>query len=98
MFGNVRRAGAREAKARVEAWTRERFALGPDAVVEAAQFACQTPGGPPVETVVVFEEGDGVRHRFKLFKPMHAVVEDDLPFRWLKPALVDEDGLGLACC
>lgn len=98
MFGNIRRPGARAAQARVEAWTRARFALAPEATVLAIELACRIPGCPPVETVVTFWEGEGARYRFKLFKPLADVAEDDLPFRWLKPALLDEDELGLSCC
>lgn len=96
VFGNVR--GRIAAQARVEAMTRERFGLGPAAVVMAAELACQVPGCPPIETVVAFWDEDGVRYRFKVFKPIAAVDGDDIPFAFLKPALVDEEELGLACC
>ena len=98
MFGNIRRPEVRGAQARLEAWTRERFGLPPAAMVIAAELACRTPGCPPVETVVMFWEADDARHRFRLFKPMAEVTEADLPYRWMKPALLDEDALGLACC
>jgi len=96
VFGNVRRRIA--AQARVEALTRARFGLGPADLVMAAEVACVVPGCPPVETVVAFEDGDGVAYRFKVFKPIGAVDEGDIPFAWLKPALLDEEELGLACC
>ena len=96
MFGNVRRRA--EAQARVETWTRARFGLGPGAMALAAEVACPVPGCPPVETVVAFWDATGTRHRFKVFKPLPEVAEDDIPFAWLKPALMDEDDLGLACC
>jgi nitrate reductase delta subunit len=87
-----------QATRRIKAWTRERFRLGGEEVVAAAQVACPVPGCPPVETIVVFWTGDGTRHRFKVFKPIGEVVYDDLPYAWLLGALVDDDGLGLECC
>jgi nitrate reductase delta subunit len=87
-----------QATRRIKAWTRERFRLGGEGVVTAAQVACPVPGCPPVETIVVFWTGNGTRHRFKVFKPIGEVVYDDLPYVWLLGALVDDDGLGLECC
>ena len=58
--------------------------------------ACGLPGCPPIETVVAFWTEDDRRHQFKLFKPVEEVVPDDLPFAWLREALVftgEED-----CC
>lgn len=96
MFAARRRDGA--ARRRVEGWTRARFGLGEDCTVMAAELACGVPGCPPVETVVAFWTADGRRYRFKVFKPLGDLVEDDVPWRWLLPALVDENELGLACC
>lgn len=93
-----RSPGRLEAVARVKAWTRDRFKLSDDATVMAVEIACGVPGCPPVETVVAFWAGDGTRYRFKVFKPIAEVVYDDLPYGWLLPALVDDDGLGLECC
>lgn len=96
VFGNVRRRVS--AQARVEALARARFGLGPAAVVMAAEIACEVPGCPPIETVVAFWDEEGMRYRFKVFKPIADVAEDDIPYAWLKPALLDEEELGLACC
>jgi hypothetical protein len=87
----------REATRRIKAWTRDRFRLDDDAVITAAEIACPVPGCPPLETVVVFWTQDGTRHRFKVFKPIGEVVQDDVPYAWLLNALVD-DGEGLECC
>ena len=38
--------------------------------------------------VLAFWTEDDRRHQFKLFKPAEDVVPDDLPFAWLKDALV----------
>jgi nitrate reductase delta subunit len=94
------RKGPRDGSAadQVQAWTRERFALAGDATVVVAEVACSLPGCPPVETVVVFWGEGGTRHQFKLFKPIVEVVEDDLPPRWLKRALVVDEWAGLECC
>jgi hypothetical protein len=73
---------------RVRAWTRERFKLADALPVVVAEIACGLPGCPPLETVVAFWTEDDRRHQFKLFKPVEEVVADDLPFAWLKDALV----------
>jgi hypothetical protein len=86
-----------EALARVREWTRQRFSLPAAATVMVAEIACGVPGCPPRETVVVFWTDEATRHRFKVFKPLEQVVEDDLPYAWLKDALID-DGSGWECC
>jgi nitrate reductase delta subunit len=73
---------------RVRAWTRERFTLAEALPVIVVEVACGLPGCPPLETVVAFWTEDDRRHQFKLFKPVVEVVCDDLPFAWLKDALV----------
>jgi nitrate reductase delta subunit len=87
-----------EAVHRVEQWTRKRFALAEDTVIIAAEIACQVPGCPPIESVIVFWTGEGTRYRYKIFKPVEAVVEDDLPVSWLLPSLIDYGDLGCDCC
>jgi hypothetical protein len=47
--------------------------------------------------VMVFWGGEATRHRFKVFKPVERVVENDGPFAWLKDALID-DGSSWECC
>jgi nitrate reductase delta subunit len=53
---------------------------------------------PPIETVIAFWTGEGTRYRFKIFKPVADVVEDDLPVFWLLPSLIDYGDLGCDCC
>jgi hypothetical protein len=77
-----------EALDRVRAWTRERFKLADALPVIVAEVVCGLPGCPPLETVVAFWTEDDRRHQFKLFKAVEEVVQDDLPFAWLKDALV----------
>lgn len=84
--------------ARIQAWTRERFDLGADSVVMVADVRCQVPGCPPVETVVAFWDQSDTRYRFKVFKPVADVDIDDIPVKWLLPALEDYDDLGCDCC
>jgi nitrate reductase delta subunit len=86
-----------EALDRLRAWTRRRFRLTDEAPILVAEVACGLPGCPPLETVVMFWTGEETRHRFKVFKPVQQVVEDDLPYAWLKEALID-DGSGFECC
>jgi nitrate reductase delta subunit len=83
---------------RLEAWTRERFGLAAEAVVIAAEIACQVPGCPPIETVIAFWGADGTRYRYKIFKPVEEVRQDDLPVAWLLPSLEDYGELGCDCC
>ena len=83
---------------RVREWTRERFSFPRGAVILVAQINCQVPGCPPVETLVAFWGEDETRYRFKLFKPVEQVLNEDLPIYWLLPSLIDYDGLGCDCC
>jgi len=83
---------------RVRAWTRQRFRLAEETAVLVAQVSCSLPGCPPLETVVAFWTGDVARHQFKLFKPVAAVVLDDLPPAWMKDALVVDEESGFECC
>ena len=87
-----------EALERIETWTRLRFALPNDAVVMVSELACAVPGCPPLETVVVFWSEDKTRHHFRMFKPVVDVVEDDLPFAWLKDSLAVPEGFVCECC
>ncbi len=98
-FGNLRAPTSRvDALARVEAWTRARFALVRDEVVLATELECNLPGCPPLETVVAFWTLDTQRHYFKVFKRSEMVVQDDLPFAWQKPTLVVPEGFDGGCC
>jgi hypothetical protein len=87
-LGFKRSAAQIAALDRVRAWTRERFGLADVLPVVVAEIACGLPGCPPLETVVGFWTEDDRRHQFKLFKPVAEVVYDDLPFAWLKDALL----------
>ena len=99
MLGAARPSAAHhQALARVAAWTRERFGLPPEAAILVAEISCAVPGCPPLETVVAFWTADGTRHYFKLFKPVEAVVADDLPYAWLMRSLAAVEGFGCDCC
>jgi len=56
------------------------------------------PGCPSLETAIAFWTEDATRHRFKLFKPVAEVIDDDLPPRWLLNALIGYDDVGCQCC
>ena len=99
MLGTFTKSPAHlEAVEQVQQWTRERFALAEDSVIIAAQITCQVPGCPPIETVIAFWGAEGTRYRLKIFKPVEAVVVDDLPVSWLLPSLIDYGDLGCDCC
>ena len=82
---------------RLRDWTRARFALPPGQTVMVSELACSVPGCPPIETHVVFWSDLG-RHHYKIFKPLNAVGEDDLPPAFMKNALVWAEGLECGCC
>jgi hypothetical protein len=82
---------------RVREWVRARFRLTDDTAILVAEVACAIPGCPPIETVIAFWN-DERRHHFKIFKPVAKVVEDDLPPRWLRPALAVPDDFVCDCC
>jgi hypothetical protein len=99
MLGFIKKSAAhREALRRLKAWTRERFQLSQDTAILVSEVACGLPGCPPIETVVAFWTESDRRHHFKVFKPLAEVVEDDLPPRWMKNALVADEMLGCECC
>jgi hypothetical protein len=91
-------AAQQEALDRVTGWTRARFGLAPGDAVFVAEIACAAPGCPPRETVIAFWTGGAVRHHIKIFKPVAAVVEGDLPPPWMKDALIAPEMLGCECC
>lgn len=90
-------SGAGNAARRLCAQTRARFLLGPGDLVVASEMRSRLPGHPPVETLVAFRTEDGTRYRFKIFKPLAEVTEDDLPPRWLRPGLVDYGDADCGC-
>jgi hypothetical protein len=97
--GFVKRSPAHaKALERVRAWTRERFALADDVTILASELACQSPGCPPLETVVAFWTAEDRRHHFKIFKPVAEVTSEDLPPTWLKDSLVVPQGEDCDCC
>ncbi len=83
---------------RVREWTRSRFALSGNDAIFVSEVACGLPGCAPLETVVAFWTADGTRHHFKIFKPAADVVEDDLPFSWMKDALAVPEEWECGCC
>ena len=88
----------RPAADRVRSLTRERFGLGAADMVTVNESAPALPGFPPVITAVQFWTTGGRRHHFQIFKPLTAVVADDLPFAWLKDSLAVPDDFECSCC
>ncbi len=91
-------AGHLDAVMRLKDWTRERFSLSGDETVVVTEVAPALPGFPPVETVVAFWNARGTHHHFRVFKPVVAVAEEDLPPAWLKDSLALSEGVECACC
>src|SRR3982074_3333105 len=83
---------------RIAEQTRQRFKLGREAVGLVAELACALPRCSPLDAVVVFWTPNGVRHRFKIFKPAVQVTEEDLPYDWLMGSLAAAEGVGDDCC
>ena len=101
MFGSFVPSPQQDAAlARVEAEVRLRFRLPATTTVLVTELACALPGCPPLETVIAFWLGaaEPVRHHYKVFKPVQAVTEADLPPWWMKDALAVPPGGDGACC
>lgn len=81
----------------IEAWTRARFGLAGSDTILVTEIACALPGCPPLEVVIAFWTADLTRHHIKVFKKAVEVVEDDLPPRWYRPALVVDDSATMEC-
>lgn len=88
----------RAALRRVKEMVRERFRLTGAETILVTEIACQVPGCPPLETIFAFWGDDERRRHYKIFKPVEAVVEDDLPPWWMKDALVQDESFGCPCC
>ena len=87
-----------EAATRVKRWTRGRFGLSQDATLLVTELESGTPGFPPLHTVVAFWTAEGRHYHFKVFKPLDAVAEEDLPPAWYLEALAVTAGLQCECC
>ena len=88
-----------EAVERLKDMTRSRFNLAAGDAVMVSESACEMPGAPPLQTLVAFWTEGGRRHRFRAFKAVSEITEDDIPPAWLKESLAaDDDGIGCACC
>ena len=83
---------------RVTTWVRARFALGDGDTIMVTELACVVPGCPPVETVIAFWTADTRRYHLKVFKPVTAVTEDDLPPAWMKRELAVPEDFECSCC
>ena len=80
---------------RVEGLIRQRFGIPESEIILVSEDPGLKPGFPPKETNAVFWKQE-VRYRLKIFAPVADVSADDLPLRWLLPAL--EDTGELECC
>src|SRR3981081_1524429 len=81
MFGVKQGPDHAAALERVREWTRQRFKLTADAAILVSEIVCNLPGCPPLETAVVFWEGE-TRHHFKLFKTLVEVEAHNLTDAW----------------
>ena len=72
---------------RLQEETRERFGLAESDLVLVSEESRDTPGFPPLETLVHFQGDDGVPHHFRVFKPVPEVMPEDVPPAWLRASL-----------
>jgi hypothetical protein len=86
-----------EAVEQLKEWTRQRFALVDADAIVVVEAQADLPGFPPKETAVAFWS-EGIRHHFRIFKPVEAIAEEDLPPPWLKASLAASDGVACYCC
>jgi len=87
-----------DAATRVKRWTRERFALGSDATILVSELESALPGFPPLSTVVAFWTAERKHYHFRVFKPLQAVAEEDVPPAWYREALAVSEGVQCDCC
>jgi nitrate reductase delta subunit len=86
------------AATRVKRWTRERFSLGADATILVSELESAVPGFPPLHTVVAFWTAERRHYHFRVFKPLAAVEESDVPPSWYLEALAVSDPGQCSCC
>ena len=84
-----------DAASRVKSWTRDRFG---EVTVLVTELESSVPGFPPLHTVVAFWTAQRRHYHFKVFKPLEAVEEGDLPPAWYREALRVEPGVDCGCC
>lgn len=87
-----------DAASRVKAWTRARFGLGDDSTLLVSELESSTPGFPALHTVVAFWTAERKHYHFRVFKPLDAVAEDDVPPTWYREALAVSPGVDCGCC
>jgi len=87
-----------ESVERLKDLTRARFGLSANEAIMVSETACEVPGGPAVQTVIAFWTEDGTRHKFRAFKPVTEMTDEDVPPAWLKASLAGDDMAGCACC
>lgn len=62
----------------VKSWTRRAMELGDADMVAVTEIACQIPGCPPRETVIVAMPAKGHWLKTSVHKPMPDVTEEDV--------------------
>jgi nitrate reductase delta subunit len=87
-----------QAATRVKRWTRERFGLASETTLLVSEVESATPGFPPLHTVVAFWTAERRHYHFRVFKPLEAVLEEDLPPSWYREALAVTPGIDCGCC
>lgn len=87
-----------DAATRVKRWTRERFGLSEGDTLLVSEIESAVPGFPPLHTVVAFWTAERRHYHFRVFKPLEALAEPDLPPAWYREALAVTPGIDCGCC
>lgn len=67
-----------ETQMRVREWAEARFLPADDDIVMVTEIACGQPGCPPLETVIALMRTGRAPVKFKLYKALAEVTEDDV--------------------
>ncbi|TGD62108.1 hypothetical protein EYC08_16970 [Tabrizicola sp. WMC-M-20] len=98
MIKGLRKPGGSPDAARVARVLRDGLALPPDTVVSVSEIMCQVPGCPPIETLALIWDRDGVAYRLRVFRPLAEVRAEDVPPAWYFPALKYDGDSECGCC
>src|ERR1044071_5544075 len=90
--------GRLEAASRLKAWARSRFSLAADATLLVSEIESAQAGFPPLSTVVAFWTAERKHYHFRVFKPLEAVAEADIPPARYRETLAVTPGVDCGCC
>jgi nitrate reductase delta subunit len=98
MIRGLRKPGGAPEAARVARLVRAGLALPAETVLSVTEIMCQVPGCPPIETLALIWDSDGVAYRLRVFGPLSDVKAEDIPPAWYLPALRYDGESDCGCC